>query len=110
MKCFIDDDQEKYRIKISPRVDQRNEFHEGFLRRILNRQEPDKHRDNIFSNYYYITKEILESHDLLSDKETASGFFKYVLDNVSLIRIYTASEGFAVKLFTASTEFHFSDQ
>ena len=98
-KCFIDDDQEKFRIKVSPRVDQRNEFHEGFLSNILSGEEPDRHRENVFTKYYYITKEILEDHGLLKDKETASLFLKYVLDNVSLIRIYTGSEGFAVKLF-----------
>ncbi len=98
-KCFIDDDQEKFRIKVSPRVDQRNEFHEGFLSNILSGEEPDRHRENVFTKYYYITKEILEDHGLLKDKETASLFLKYVLDNVSLIRIYTRSEGFAVKLF-----------
>ena len=98
-KCFIDDDQLKSRIKISPRVDQRNEFYEGFLSSILIGKDPDSHRENVFSKYYYITKEILESHELLKDEETASLFLKHVLDNVSLIRIYTSSEGFAVKLF-----------
>ena len=73
-KCFIDDDQEKFRIKVSPRVDQRNEFHEGFLSNILSGEEPDRHRENVFTKYYYITKEILEDHGLLKDKETASLF------------------------------------
>lgn len=98
-KCLIDEDQSRFRIKISPRVDQRNDFYEGFLSKILDGKEPDTHRENIFSKSYYITKELLSENSVFNDKEKASRFCRHLLDRVSLIRIATDSEGFAVRLF-----------
>ena len=98
-KCLVDDDKNRFRIKIAPRVEQRNEFQEGFLRDILDGKEPNPNKLNIFSNYYYITKELLSENDLYDDEDKAKAYYDYILDNVSLIRIYTETEGFAVKLF-----------
>lgn len=98
-KCLIDEDKGRFRIKVAPRVDQRNEFQEGFLRSILNGIEPDPTRPNVFTNNYYVTKELLTENEVFEDEEEAKAYYTYLLDNVSLIRIYTESEGFAVKLF-----------
>lgn len=98
-KCLIDEDEDKFRIKVAPRVDQRNEFQEGFLRNIVEGIEPDPNKPNIFSYYYNVTKELLSENDLYDDADKAKAYYKYLLDNVSLIRIYTETEGFAVKLF-----------
>ena len=98
-KCLIDEDQNRFRIKVAPRVDQRNEFQEGFLRNIIDGTEPDPNRPNLFSEKYYATKELLSENDLYENEDKAKAFYKYLLDNVSLIRIYTETEGFAVKLF-----------
>ena len=98
-KCLVDDDQNKFRIKVAPRVDQRNEFQEGFLRAIVDGKEPDPDRHNKFSYSYYLTKELLSENDLYDNKDVAKDFYNYLLDRVILIRIYTETEGFAVKLF-----------
>lgn len=97
--CLVDDDQNRFRIKVAPRVEQRNEFQEGFLRGIINGKEPDSNKHNIFSDSYHVTKELLSKNDLYDDEDKAKAYYKYLLDNVSLIRIYTETEGFAVKLF-----------
>ena len=97
--CLVDDDQNRFRIKVAPRVEQRNEFQEGFLRGIINGKEPDPNKHNIFSDSYHVTKELLSENDLYDDEDKAKAYYKYLLDNVSLIRIYTETEGFAVKLF-----------
>ena len=97
--CLVDDDQNRFRIKVAPRVEQRNEFQEGFLRGIINGKEPDSNKHNIFSDSYHVTKELLSKNDLYDDEDKAKSYYKYLLDNVSLIRIYTETEGFAVKLF-----------
>lgn len=100
-KCLIDTDheQERYRIKISARVDQRNDFDQGFINRIRDGKEPDSNEQNIFARYYYVTKDLLEKHEVLNPRENAEKFYNHLLDSVSLIRVYTESEGFAVKLF-----------
>ena len=98
-KCLVDDEENRFRIKVSPRIDQRNDFQEGFLRDIIDGKEPDPNRRNLFSDKYYVTKELLSENDLYDDEDNAKTFYKYLLDNVSLIRIYTETEGFAVKLF-----------
>ena len=98
-KCFIDEDQGRYRIKVSPRVDQRNDFQVGFLSKILEGQEPDNHGENIFSGYYSVTKDLLSKNDVFDDPEDAMNFYRYLLDHVYLITITTGSEGFAVRLF-----------
>lgn len=98
-KCLLDDDKSRFRIKGAPRVGQRNEFQEGFLKDILEGREPDPDKPNVFSNYYYVTKDLLSENDLLNDEDKAKAFYNYLLDNVNLIRIYTETEGFAVKLF-----------
>ena len=98
-KCIVDDDQNRFRIKLAPRVEQRNEFQEGFLRDIIDGKEPDPNKHNVFSDSYYMTKELLSEKDLYDSEDKAKAYYRHLLDKVSLIRIYTETEGFAVKLF-----------
>ena len=98
-KCLIDEDEDRFKIKVAPRVEQRNEFQEGFLRDIINGKEPVLNSKNGFSKHYYEIKEFLCDNDLYKDEDKSKAYYKYLLDNVSLIRIYTETEGFAVKLF-----------
>lgn len=98
-KCLVDEELNRSRIRISPRIDQRNEFQEGFLAKILNGEEPDEHGSNVFSKYYYLTKKLLLANEVYEEKESATTYYRYLLDRVDLIRIITDSEGSAVKLF-----------
>lgn len=100
VKTLLKDEiQNRERIRIAPRVDQRNEFQEGFLSSILKRTEPPDDKNNIFTKSYGITKEILKEHKILTDNEKASQYLNQLLDSVSIVRISTGSEGSAVKLF-----------
>ena len=96
-KCFFDEDQDRYRV--APRVDQRNDFHEGVLSKILNNKEPEDDVNNIFAETYRITKDLLIQNEIFVDEQEAGKYYKYLLDNVSLISIYNNSESFAIKLF-----------
>lgn len=99
-KCLTDDYQGSKKMRVSLRVDQRNEFKEGFLHHILEGREPDSNKSNDFPyNYYKTTKDLLSENEVYDDKSDAKRYYNYLLNNVSLIRIYTETEGLAVRLF-----------